>query len=272
MSSKTGWRLAVVVGMWGAALPMMPPQTAGGQPGTASSTDVEGPLSFEPNQGQADSRVKFLARGPGYTLFLTPDSAVFSFVHLASPADLNHGSSLAMTLIGANVASTTLGMHKLPGKSSYFLGTNAKNWRTGIPTFSGVRFQQIYPGIDLEYRGRDGTLEYDFILSAAADPGRLAIGLSGATQLHLTSGGDLVAHTNGAEVCLHRPAAYQERDGGKQQVDARYLLNKNQLRIVVGRYDRTRPLRIDPVVSYTPVRVATEHQSELTSSLCVRQF
>jgi hypothetical protein len=258
MSSKTDWRLALAIGMGGAAVLIMTPQTAGGQPGTASSTDLERPLSFEPNQGQADSRVKFLARGPRYTLFLTSDSAVFSFVHLASPADLNHGSSLAMTLIGANIGSPTLGVHELLGKSSYFVGTDAKNWRTGIPTFSGVRFQQIYPGIDLEYRGRDGTLEYDFILSAAADPGRLTIGLSGATQLHLTSSGDLVAHTTGAEVCLHRPAAYQERDGGKQQVDARYLLNKNQLRIVVGRYDRTRPLRIDPVVRYTRVRVTTE--------------
>lgn len=265
MIGKTAWRLAVIVGLGGAVILLMSPQRAGGQSGTAGTTELDGQLSFEPNRGQADDRVKYLARGPGYTLFVTPDSAVFSFVNLASPADLNHGSTLAMTLVGANVASTTVAVHELPGKSSYFVGTDAKNWRTGIPTFSGVRFQQIYPGIDLEYRGRHGTLEYDFIVSAAADPGRLAIGLSGATQLHLTSGGNLVAHTTGAEVCLHRPAAYQERDGGKQQVDARYLLNNNHVRVVVGRYDRTRPLRIDPVVSYTRTRVAADHQSELTS-------
>ena len=36
------------------------------------------PLSFEANQGQTDSQVKFLSRGPGYTLFLTGEEAVLS--------------------------------------------------------------------------------------------------------------------------------------------------------------------------------------------------
>src|SRR5437867_1856801 len=37
------------------------------------------PLSFEANQGQTDSQVQFLARGGGYTLFLTSTEAVLSF-------------------------------------------------------------------------------------------------------------------------------------------------------------------------------------------------
>ena len=36
------------------------------------------PLSFEVNQGQTDDQVKYLARGPGYTVFLTPTEAVLS--------------------------------------------------------------------------------------------------------------------------------------------------------------------------------------------------
>src|SRR5665811_992660 len=36
------------------------------------------PLAFEPNQGQADPSVKFLARGSGYTLFVTAQEAVLS--------------------------------------------------------------------------------------------------------------------------------------------------------------------------------------------------
>src|SRR5215469_15104304 len=35
------------------------------------------PLSFEPNQGQTDARVKFLSRGPGYTFWLNSTEAVF---------------------------------------------------------------------------------------------------------------------------------------------------------------------------------------------------
>ncbi len=40
------------------------------------------PLSFELNQGQTDKEVKFLSRGPGYSLFLTPTEAVLT---LAKP-------------------------------------------------------------------------------------------------------------------------------------------------------------------------------------------
>ncbi|MGH7790783.1 MAG: hypothetical protein ACREOB_00570, partial [Thermodesulfobacteriota bacterium] len=36
------------------------------------------PLSFEANQGQTNAQVKFLSRGSGYTLFLTPTEAVLT--------------------------------------------------------------------------------------------------------------------------------------------------------------------------------------------------
>ena len=36
------------------------------------------PLRFEANQGQTDPQVKFLSRGRGYTLFLTPSEAVMA--------------------------------------------------------------------------------------------------------------------------------------------------------------------------------------------------
>ncbi|MGH8456965.1 MAG: hypothetical protein ACRETE_08265, partial [Stenotrophobium sp.] len=36
------------------------------------------PIAFEANAGQTDAQVKFLARGSGYALFLTPGEAVMS--------------------------------------------------------------------------------------------------------------------------------------------------------------------------------------------------
>ena len=44
----------------------------------ARLTRAELPLTFEPNLGQVNPLVKFLARGSGYTLFLTKDEAVFA--------------------------------------------------------------------------------------------------------------------------------------------------------------------------------------------------
>src|ERR1035441_6768574 len=49
---------------------------------TANARIVEAygrlPLSFEANQGQTDSEVRFLSRGNGYSLFLTSTEAVLS--------------------------------------------------------------------------------------------------------------------------------------------------------------------------------------------------
>lgn len=40
------------------------------------ATMLKAPMSFEANQGQTDQSVNFIARGSGYTVFLTPTEAV----------------------------------------------------------------------------------------------------------------------------------------------------------------------------------------------------
>src|SRR5688572_9783266 len=42
------------------------------------------PLTFEVNQGQTDGRVDFLARGPGYNIFLTATEAVFALPRVSN--------------------------------------------------------------------------------------------------------------------------------------------------------------------------------------------
>ena len=47
------------------------------------------------------------------------------------------------------------------------------------------------------------------------------------------------------------PVAYQERDGRREPVAARYrLAGRNEVRYEIGAYDRSRPLVIDPILKY----------------------
>lgn len=69
------------------------------------------PLHFEPNSGQTDARVKFLARGKGYTLFLTGGEAVLK---LQKPGQ---SAVLRMKLAGANRSPQIVGQNELAGKS-----------------------------------------------------------------------------------------------------------------------------------------------------------
>src|SRR5882762_5338426 len=124
------------------------------------------PLSFEINQGQTDSRVKFISRGASYNLFLTSTEAVLSL-------DSNRGVGgdqrstrtakhvLRMNLVGANPTPQVEGSDELPGKSNYFIGNNPKNWRANISTFARVHYQDVYPGVDVVYYGNQRKLEND---------------------------------------------------------------------------------------------------------------
>src|SRR5712691_7387139 len=135
------------------------------------------PLSFEANDGQADSQVKFLSRGRGYTLFLTSTEAVMVLregesvrsVAGGPPAAKREkgkalrGTVLRMRLDGANPAPRLIGVRELPGKSNYFVGNDPKKWRANVPTYAKAEYRDVYPGVNLVYYGDQRQLEYDFV-------------------------------------------------------------------------------------------------------------
>ena len=212
------------------------------QPARAAYGEL--PMAFEPNVGQTDARVKFMARGSKYGLFLTDREAVLSLVHASSP--------LQMSLAGSNPTAAVAGTDALPGKSNYLIGRDSSRWHTDVPQFARVRYSQVYPGVDLVYYGKQGELEYDFQIAAGADPKQVALQFAGADGLHLDENGDLVLAANGGEMRLHAPQVYQTVAGEKKTVDGKFvLLSKQQVGFELGAYDRSRELVIDPVLSYS---------------------
>src|SRR5260370_8676653 len=107
------------------------------------------PLTFEANLGQTNNRVRFLARGSGYTLFLTKDEAVFALAPAGSAerSTAPAPSILRTRFVGANVAPTIAGVSRLLGKSNYFLGSYPCKWRVEVTTYSRLRHRTRYPSI-----------------------------------------------------------------------------------------------------------------------------
>ena len=208
------------------------------------------PLIFEPNQGQSDAQVKFLARGEGYGLFLTKDSAVLSLQH-AENRKLA-GAVLRMDLVGSKGAQAVAGTDLLPGSSSYFIGNDPSKWHSHIPQFAQVKYSAIYPGIDLVYYGKQGQLEYDFRVAPGSDPSQVKLHFSGAENLIQADNGDIILSTKDGDVRLHAPEIYQQSGATREPVSGHYaLLGGNDLRFVVGAYDHDRELVIDPVLTYS---------------------
>jgi hypothetical protein len=204
------------------------------------------PLSFEANRGQTAPQVKFLARGPGYTLFLTPDAAVLSLARQKTNAVLR------MRLQGANARASVTGADALPGKSNYFIGSDPSQWRTNVPTYAAVKYAAVYPGIDLVYHGNQRLLEYDFLVAPGADPQAIGIRFQGARKLTLNRDGALVIGLGGSEVIEPAPVVYQEIGGQRQTVAGHYVLRgRGRVGFSVAEYDRSQPLVIDPTLVYS---------------------
>jgi hypothetical protein len=96
------------------------------------------PLFFEPNAGQvgndAAGNVKFVSRGPGYTIFLTSDGAVLALMKPSAPvkAQKTSGAVLRMRLLGSNTSAPAAGTEELGGKSNYFFASDPANWHTSV--------------------------------------------------------------------------------------------------------------------------------------------
>ncbi len=225
------------------------------------------PLSFEANQGQTDVQVKFLSRGRGYTIFLTSTEAVFVFTQRQGPAnpvrlrlakpDLTQPekvtrTAVRMKLLGANPEPRVTGREELPGKVNYFIGNDPTKWRTNVPTYGKVQYNDVYPGIDLIYYGNERHLEYDLVVGPGADPTRILLAFQGADKLELDAQGDLVLHTAAGAIRQRKPVIYQEVDGARREISGGYVL-KGAYRVgfQVAGYDSNRPLVIDPALFYS---------------------
>ncbi|WP_114209708.1 SBBP repeat-containing protein [Acidisarcina polymorpha] len=237
-------------------------------PPAVSATRSQLPLSFEANQGQTDPQVRFLSRGPGYSLFLTGHAAVLALSKRTpqpgkASSDRPLPSAIAkdqkfetevvrMELVGASGGLQVSGTDPLPGKVNYFTGSDPSKWHSSIPTYARVKYSSVYPGIDLVYYGNQRQLEYDFVITRNADTHAVKLHFTGAQQLKLARNGDLQILSEGGEIAFHKPIAYQMKDGQRQTVASSFVVSaKNTVAFQLGAYDHNQQLVIDPVLAYS---------------------
>ena len=197
------------------------------------------PVSFEPNRHQESGDADYLVRERGFTLFLNAGR-----VEIRS-----HRSRTSMVLPGARQARAEAEA-PLPGVVNYLKGPDASHYITGIPTYRRVRYRGVYAGVDVVYHGEEGSVEYDFVVAPGADPRRIRLRFEGTRGEHLDRAGDLVIETAAGRLRQHRPVVYQQIAGVRREVSCRHMLRGGEVRFQIGPYDRTRPLVIDPAITW----------------------
>src|SRR5712664_4031308 len=227
------------------------------------------PLSFEENVGQTAREVRYVSHGSGYELFLTPQEVVVA-LRPNVPRDLSprhrtayiralrkarrdkQMTAIRLHLEGANPEPQIAGTDPLPTKVNYFIGNDPKKWHTNVPAYARVKYEGIYPGVDLVFYGNQRRLEYDFVVAPGADPKAIALRVEGARKMRLNSRGDLVLSLSSGEVELRKPVVYQNIKGERREIAGRYAMAGNhRVSFAVGSYDRSEPLILDPVLNYS---------------------
>jgi uncharacterized repeat protein (TIGR01451 family) len=233
------------------------------------------PLAFIPNRGQTDSQVQFQANSPGGTLFFTRDEIVIATTptkdnvpplvlrETDAPATVQRDSAISVTrlqFVGANPSTLVAGLEPLPGVANFILGNNPAKWQTNLPTYAGIVYRNLYPGIDLRYDGSGGQIKGTYLVAPGADPGAIRWRYEGASNLKLdATTGDLLitvpsAHPgHPARLTELAPISWQAIRGQRVPVATRYVLNSDgsvSFALPQG-YNRTQPLTLDPTLIYS---------------------
>ncbi len=228
------------------------------------------PLAFEANQGQTDPQVKYMARGNGYTVFLTANDTVFALQSSSKTATKQANgkqtfgkprpaartkdisAAIRMHLVGGNAHPQVASGRELPGVTNYYTGSDRSNWHTGVKQYAGVSYRDVYPGVNMAFHGEQRQLEFDFIVAPGANAASINLGFSGARKISTDASGNLLLSSAAGNVVMHKPVAYQEENGKRREIAAAFVqVNKNQVGLSVGSYDHSRELVIDPALSYS---------------------
>ena len=209
------------------------------------------PLYFEVNRGQADSPAQFIARGRDSQFLISPDAAQFVLRKTTTPGAFS-ARAVRMQFIGADSSAQISGAEELPGKINYLIGNKPAGWQTGVATYARVRVADIYSGVNLIYYGNQRQLEYDFTVAPGANPGVIAIRFYGADDISIGSAGELTLKLGESEIRQPKPVIYQTVGGARREISGGYkILDARTIAFAVGDYDRSLPLVIDPILSYS---------------------
>jgi cysteine-rich repeat protein len=209
-------------------------------------------LPFVANDGQLDARVAYYANTFDGTVFVTRRGEIV----FALPGKRG---AVAQSFVGGH--AKPVATQPATARVSVFRGNDPARWRSQVPTYAAMSLGEVYPGVAVSLEAYGKQVEQVFTVAPRAVVGAIRIRARGAESLRVRADGVLAVRTNGGEVRLTRPVAYQMVDGKRRHVDVAYRVSGNAYGFRVGRYDPRRPLVIDPLIQATYLGGATDEDA-----------
>lgn len=245
--------------------------------GNVLAQNSEAPY-FISNEGQWPDSVLFVCNSGSRALWFTESGVHFKFVRNVpseaasrstgfsgmsdrsktmkkfnfDPGHLEY-HTISTKFVGANYGEPVYGKNKLSFYINFYKGNDPSKWKSHVPVFESITYENIYPGIDLKYYGKQKKVEYDFMVSPGANPSQIRIKYDGIKSLHLSDDGDLIIETEWGQISESRPYVYQITDGKKKEIRASFKLHSpSEVKFeLLESYDYKSTLILDPVLSYS---------------------
>lgn len=221
----------------------------------------ENRAQFAENLGQWESNVEFRASIPnGYLFaeancftFLLMDGAGLSSTHATGQPMPEYVSTHAYR-VGFNGSNTSRISPDIKSDyyENFFLGNDSTKWASNVYSYEVLHYNDLYAGIDLKLYTSEGSLKYDFIVEAGANPDDIRLNYEGVDQLELMPWGNLHIGTSVGEIIEKAPVAYQIINGKRKTVKCEFVLENNILSFHFPKgYNKKHELIIDPVLVFS---------------------
>lgn len=226
---------------------------------------LNSPIRFEPNVGQAPTRIAYWARGTRYAVAITERGAILSLrqndvrqnsvksaTHARTPLASRPAARLRLYLVNAKTKPQLRAEQPQNSVSNYYIGNDPSKWHSNVANYAAVRYEQTYPGVDWVIYGHSQQLEYDFVVAPHVNPKIIKLRVDGADSLSIDNNGDLLVHAGKQTLRQLKPVMYQTAvDGKRIDIDGHYVIEHRRISFAVGDYDHDRQLTIDPVLVYS---------------------
>lgn len=166
------------------------------------------PVAFTKNRGQWDSQVLYRAANSGSTMWFTKDGIYYQFTRVRldptksdqmdkfTEARVVEQLMIKAEFVDANVGTSVISEGLQEYKCNYFLGNDESRWQSDVPNYESIRYNNLYEGVDLEFRSEANRLVAEFLLSPGSSSKRIKMRYDGIESISVDHAGHVTLSTN----------------------------------------------------------------------------
>ena len=198
------------------------------------------PFSFVENRGQAAASVRYIGNGPQFRAWFRDDGVT-----------LQQGSATVQVRFESGSRNPRIEPASPFGAvTNYILGNDPAKWRTGLRMFGLLRYQGVWPGIEVRFRAEQSRAKAEYLVAPGASVDEIRLRFDGDPQIQ--PDGSLVVKGQSGEFREDRPVLFQQSGEEKTPVEGAFRkFPDGAIGFTAGAYDRHRPLTVDPTLLFS---------------------